>query len=186
MRLGPDLVRPLEYAPETNAAWRARYNNSAGEHPIVTDFVIRPTLKFIKAGSIAAALFFLALEVLYLVEWRHRVDAWVMALPPLVLLWPAVRWLKWRRVRLVVAGDRLRYEEGLVSRDVRSLELNKLQCVNVHQGMLQRLFHVGDVAFETAGQGTWTPMRHVDNPQQVADELMNRGQAGPPASRAQS
>jgi uncharacterized membrane protein YdbT with pleckstrin-like domain len=143
----------------------------------VNDFTIQPTLKFIKAGAIAAALAFLALEILYLVEWRSDLPAWVMALPPLILLWPLLRWLKWRTKRIVVTGDRLRYEEGFVSRGTRSLELSKLQCVNVHQSMMQRVFSVGDIAFETAGQGTWTPMRHVDNPQQIADELMNRGQA---------
>ena len=144
----------------------------------MNDFTIQPTLKFIKAGAIAAAVAFLALEILYLAEWRDSFPSWVMALPPLILLWPLMRWLKWRSKRIVVTGDRLRYEEGIASRGTRSLELSKLQCVNVHQSMMQRLFGVGDIAFETAGQGTWTPMRHVDNPQQIADELMNRGQAG--------
>ncbi|HKE25489.1 MAG TPA: PH domain-containing protein [Bryobacteraceae bacterium] len=141
----------------------------------MNDFTIRPTLKFIQAGTIAAALVFLALEILYLTQWRDQVGAWVMALPPLIFLWPLTRWLRWRSVRIVVMSDRLRYEKGLVSKDVRTLELNKLQCVNVHQGMMQRVFGVGDIAFETAGQGTWTPMRHVDHPQRIADELMNRG-----------
>jgi uncharacterized membrane protein YdbT with pleckstrin-like domain len=144
----------------------------------VNDFTIRQTLKFIKAGAIAAAVVFLALEILYLAEWRDQVGAWVMALPPLILLWPLLRWVKWRRVRIVVTGDRLRYETGLIGKDVRTIELSKLQFVNVHQGMMQRLFGVGDIGFETAGQGTWLPMRHVDHPQAIADELMNRAQPG--------
>jgi uncharacterized membrane protein YdbT with pleckstrin-like domain len=146
----------------------------------VSDFTIRPTLKFIKAGAIAAALVFLALEIAYLAEWRDQAPTWVMALPPLILLWPLVRWLRWRAVRIVVTADRLRYETGLLSRDARNLELSKLQCVNVHQSMMQRLFNVGGIGFETAGQGTWTPMRHVDSPHQLADELMNRAHGGPP------
>jgi uncharacterized membrane protein YdbT with pleckstrin-like domain len=148
----------------------------------VNEFTIRPTLKFIRAGAIAAAVIFLGLEILYLAEWRNDVGAWVMALPPLILLWPLARYLRWRSVRVVVLADRLRYEAGLLSKDVRSLELSKLQCVNVHQGVIQRMFGVGDIAFETAGQGTWTPMRHVDHPQRLADELMNRA-GGPAAAR---
>ena len=151
----------------------------------MNDFTIQPTLKFIKAGTIAAALVFLALEILYVAEWREDLPSWVMALPPLLLLWPLVRWMKWRAVKMVVTADRLRYEKGLASKDVRNLELSKLQCVNVHQSVTQRLFHVGTIGFETAGQGTWTPMRHVDNPQQIADELMNRAQGGT-ASRTQA
>jgi uncharacterized membrane protein YdbT with pleckstrin-like domain len=140
----------------------------------VTDFIIRPSLKFIKAGAILAAFVFLALEIAYLAEWRDQAPPWVMALPPLILLWPLVRWLKWKVSRIVVSGDRLRYEIGIVSKDVRTIELSKLQYVRVHQGMMQRLFGVGDIGFETAGQGTWEQMRNVDNPQPMADELMNR------------
>jgi len=144
----------------------------------VNELTIRPTLKFIKAGAITAAVIFLGLEILYLVKWRDDIAPWVMALPPLILLWPLARYLRWRSVKIVVLTDRLRYEAGLLSKNVRSLELNKLQCVNVHQGVVQRIFGVGDIAFETAGQGTWTPMRHVDHPQRLADELMNRAGGG--------
>ncbi len=144
----------------------------------MNEITIRPTLKFIKAGAIAAAIVFLGLEILYLAEWRDDMGAWFMALPPLILLWPLARYLRWRSVKMVVLPDRLRYEAGLMSKNVRSMELNKLQCVNVHQGVMQRVFGVGDIAFETAGQGTWTPMRHVDHPQVLADELMNRAGGG--------
>lgn len=145
----------------------------------MNDFTIRPTLKFIKAGAVAAALVFLGLEILYLVEWRDKLDTWVMALPPLLLLWPLIRWWKWRGARIIVTGDRLRYETGLVSKNVRTIELSKLQLVNVRQGMMQRMFGVGDIGFETAGQNTFLPMRDVDQPQQIADELMNRAQGTP-------
>jgi uncharacterized membrane protein YdbT with pleckstrin-like domain len=146
----------------------------------VNEFTVRPTLKFIKAGAITAALAFLGLEIAYLALWRDQFPSWVMALPPLILLWPLARWMKWRSVLIVVTGDRLRYEKGLVSKDIRNLELSKIQCVNVRQSLMQRLFYVGTIGFETAGQGTWTPMPHVDNPQQLADELMNRAHGAPP------
>jgi membrane protein YdbS with pleckstrin-like domain len=149
----------------------------------VSDFIIRPTLKFVKAGAIVAALIFLALEIAYLAEWRDQAPAWVMALPPLILLWPLVRWVKLRVARIVVSGDRLRYEIGIVSKDVRTIELSKLQYVRVHQGPMQRMFRVGDLGFETAGQGTWEQIRHVENPQQLADELMNRAKGTPQTER---
>jgi len=149
----------------------------------VNDFTIRPTLKFIKAGAIAAALVFLALEILYLAEWRDDADPWVMALPPLILLWPLARWLKWRTVRIVVTTDLLRYEQGFFSHYERNMELSKLQCVNARQSFKQRLFNVGAIEYETAGQGTWTPMTHVDSPRQIADELMKRAQGSAPTPR---
>ena len=140
----------------------------------MTDLIIRPTLRFLKAGAILAAIVFLGLEVLYLAEWRNDVDAWVMALPPLILLWPLTRYMRWRSEKIVVSGDRLRHESGMLSKDVRAIEISKLQYVRVHQGFWQRVFGVGNVGFETAGQGTWQGMNNVERAQQIADEIMNR------------
>jgi uncharacterized membrane protein YdbT with pleckstrin-like domain len=145
---------------------------------MVDEITIRPTLKFIKAGAVAAALVFIGLEILYAVEWWNDAPHWVMALPPLILLWPLARWVHWRSHRIIVTADRLRYESGIMSHDARNIELSKLQCVNVHQSVIQRLFGVGTIGYETAGQGTFTPMHHVDHPQQIADELMNRAGRG--------
>ncbi len=142
----------------------------------MTELTIRPTLRFIKAGSVLAAVIFLGLEVLYLVEtdWHEKVGAWVMALPPLILLWPLIRYLRWRTEKITVTGDRMHHESGILSKDTRTIEINKLQYVRVHQGFMQRIFGVGDIGFETAGQGTWQGMHNVESPQQISDEIMNR------------
>ena len=140
----------------------------------MSDLVIQPTLKFLKAGAVAAAIVFLALEILYLTQWRDDVGPWIMAFPPLILLWPLTRYLRWRTEKIVVTGDRLRHESGILSKDVRTIEINKLQYVKVHQGFLQRIFGVGDIGFETAGQGTWQGIHNIEQPQQIADEIMSR------------
>jgi uncharacterized membrane protein YdbT with pleckstrin-like domain len=146
----------------------------------VNELVIRPTLRFIKAGSVLAAAVFLGLEILYLAKLRDDVGAWVMALPPLILLWPLARYMRWRSEQIVVSGDRLRHQSGILSKDVRAIEISKLQYVRVHQSFSQRIFGVGNVGFETAGQGTWQGMNNVENAQAVADEIMNR--AGKPTA----
>lgn len=140
----------------------------------MNDLIVQPTLRFIKTGAVIAALIFIGLEVLYLTQWRETIDAWVMVLPPLILLWPLTRYLRWRSEKIVVSGDRLRHHTGIMSKDIRTIEISKLQYVRVHQGFLQRIFGVGDIGFETAGQGTWQGLHNVERPQQVADDIMNR------------
>jgi len=54
-----------------------------------------------------------------------------------------------------------------------------LQDVRVDQKLMQRLFQVGDLAIETAGEASRLTIRNVDNPQALADEIMNRSQHGP-------
>ena len=142
------------------------------------DLIIRPTAKFLKAGAIAAALVFLALEILYLAEWESSHPHWLMILPPLVLLWPAARWLRRQAIRAVVTGDRLRYETGFASKSTRTIQLSKVQDVRVEQQVTQRIFNVGDLSIETAGEASRLTLASVDDPHKLADEIMNRSQTG--------
>jgi len=145
----------------------------------VSDEIIRPTAKFLKAGAILASIVFLGLEICYLVLWRHDAQPWVMILPPLILLWPAMRWLRRQTSKAVVSADRLRYETGMAAKSTRTIQLSKVQDVRVEQKMVQRIFNVGDISIETAGEASRLTIRNVDNPQAVADDLMNRSQAAP-------
>jgi uncharacterized membrane protein YdbT with pleckstrin-like domain len=144
----------------------------------VPELTIRPTAKFIKAGAVLAALVFLGLEILYLTQWTGSAPHWVMVLPPLILLWPASRWLRRRFTKAVVSGDRLRYEVGLASRSTRNIQLSKIQDVRVDQSFTHRLFGVGDLSIETAGEASRLTLRNVDDPQKLADEIMSRAQKG--------
>jgi uncharacterized membrane protein YdbT with pleckstrin-like domain len=140
----------------------------------VADLTIQPTAKFLKVGTVASALIFIALETLYLVEWRDRVENWVMILPPLILLWPLMGWIKRSMRKATVSGDRLRYETGFTSKSTRTIQLSKVQDVRVDQSLTQRMFGVGNISIETAGESSRLTLVHIDNPQALADELLNR------------
>ncbi|MGA2155672.1 MAG: PH domain-containing protein [Bryobacteraceae bacterium] len=143
------------------------------------DIVIRPTTKFLRAGAIAASFVFLGLEIAYLALWASQYPRhWVMAFPALVLLWPAARWLRRQATRTVVTGDRLRYETGLAAKSTRTIQLSKFQDVRVEQRLMQRVFNVGDLSIETAGEASRLTLANVDDPHKLADEIMNRAQAG--------
>ena len=101
-----------------------------------------------------------------------------MILPALVLLWPAARWLRRQATRTVVTGDRLRYETGLAAKSTRTIQLSKFQDVRVEQRLMQRVFNVGDLSIETAGEASRLTLANVDDPHKLADEIMNRAQAG--------
>jgi uncharacterized membrane protein YdbT with pleckstrin-like domain len=145
----------------------------------VADIIIRPTAKFLKAGAIAAAIVFLGLEIAYLALWEGQFPHhWVMILPPLILLWPAARWVRRQATRTVVTGDRLRYETGLASKSTRTIQLAKVQDVRVEQRVVQRVFNVGNLSIETAGEASRLTLVNVDEPHKLADEIVNRSQAG--------
>ena len=148
----------------------------------MSDLIIRPTLKFIKVGAILAAIVFLGLEALYFAHFGccgyPGGTAWLMAFPPVVFLWPLGRWMRRQSSKATVTAERLRYETGVISRTTRNIQLAKLQDARVEQRLVQRLFGVGDLSIETAGEASRLTIPNVDAPQALADEIMNRAQAG--------
>lgn len=149
----------------------------------MSEVIIRPTAKFLKAGTILTALVFLALEGVYFAYWREKeILRLLPLLIPLIFLWPLARWLRRRYTRAVISGDRLRYETGFTSKTTRNIQLSKLQDVRVDQGLLERMLNIGDVSIETSGESSRLTIRNVDRPQSIADELMNRSQSGTAAS----
>ncbi len=137
------------------------------------DLTIMPTAKFIKAGAALAAVVVVGLEILYWTKWNDG-PRWVMALPPLLMLWPAARYFRRRFTKTTITGDRLRYESGIAGRSTRNIQLSRIQDVRVDQRVMQRLFSVGNLSIETAGESSRLTLWNVDQPQELADEIMNR------------
>jgi uncharacterized membrane protein YdbT with pleckstrin-like domain len=140
------------------------------------DLVIRPTAKFLKAGAVLAGLIVVALEVLIVTQWTGT--PLLMLAPVLLLLWPAMKALERRFTKAVISGDRLRYETGMTSKSTRTIQLTKVQDVRVDQGMMQRIFNIGDISIETAGETSRLSIGNVDDAQALADEILNRSQHG--------
>ena len=141
----------------------------------MAELTIRPTAKFIKAGVVLAGLVFLGLEVLSVIQ---SLPLWALALPILIFVWPAVRALRRRFTCTVITGDRLRYETGVTSKITRNIQLSKVQDVRVDQRLMQRIWNVGNLSIETAGEASRLTIPNVDHPQSLADEIMNRVQRG--------
>ncbi len=149
----------------------------------MADLTVRPTAKYLKAGGIVAGLIFLYLEFMCLVSWNGRAGSPLIMIPPvLVLLWPASRALRRRLTKAVITADRLRYESGFASKSTRTIQLSKVQDVRVDQSMAQRLWNVGNISIETAGEASRLTIPHVDDPQALADEIMTRAQKGGPTT----
>lgn len=143
----------------------------------MSDLIIRPTAKFLKAGALLALIVFLALEVLCVISWNEAAGtSLIMIAPVLILLWPSVRALERRFTKAVISGDRLRYETGITSKSTRTIQLTKVQDVRVDQRMMQRLFNIGDISIETAGETSRLTIPNVDDAQTLADDILNRAQ----------
>jgi membrane protein YdbS with pleckstrin-like domain len=142
----------------------------------VPDLIVRPTAKFLKAGALVAGVVFLGLEALILMTWTGT--SLLLIAPVAILLWPAMKALERQFTKASISGDRLRYETGMTSKFTRTIQLSKVQDVTVSQGMLQRVFNIGNISIETAGETSRLTIPNVDQAQELADEILNRAHRG--------
>jgi putative membrane protein len=139
----------------------------------MADVVVRPTLKFIQAGYVLVAVILIAAIVVH-VEYLQPRDQppWLPIAAALLFTLPIRRHIIRQQVKMTVSGDKLRYEAGLLSKSTRIIQLAKVQDVRVNQSLAQRMFGVGDLAIETAGESSRLVVQHLDNPRRLAEELI--------------
>jgi uncharacterized membrane protein YdbT with pleckstrin-like domain len=145
----------------------------------VSDLTIRPTAKFIMARLIVTALVFLGLEILYFTTLREKEGlGWLPWILPLIFVPVLLRAMRRRFTTVTIVGDRLRYEVGMFAKSTRTIQLPKVQDVRVDQHFLQRLLNVGNLSIETAGEASRLTIPDVDNPQVLADAILDHSQHG--------
>lgn len=137
--------------------------------------IIRPSLKFIKAGYLFTLLIVLAASGLAIAYERPLSIA---AIALLLFLWPAQCHLRRQITKMSILEDKLRYETGLLSKTTRTIQLSKVQDVTVRQRLGQRLFGVGDLSIETAGETSRLTVANIDGPQAIADDIIAVSQKG--------
>ena len=141
----------------------------------MSDLTIRPTAKFLIARFIATGIVFLAIEAWYFMSLKGRSGTELIPfIAPIVFLPAFIRLLARQFTTVTLSGDRLRYVTGAVSKTTRTIQISKLQDVRVDQRPMQRMFAVGDISIETAGETSRLTIPDVDNPQALADEILDR------------
>ena len=148
----------------------------------MADIVIRPSMKFIKAGYVLALV---AIGVVVFVRYKYLADqpnvAWIPVASLVLLLWPLKRHIQRQTVKLTIAGEKLRYETGIASKSTRIIQLPKVQDVRAIQTLWQRMFGVGNLSIETAGENSRLIVENLDNPQQLAEQITDLAGHAPAA-----
>ena len=136
------------------------------------EFVIRPTMKLIRAGYTVISLIFIAAVLAYTNSAAmESVTAWVLLAPALLFLWPLSRQIRRGLTKMTIQGDKIRHESGLLTKTTRNIQISKVQDVRVDQTLFQRLLGVGTLAIETAGETSLLTIHDIDDPHGVADRV---------------
>lgn len=140
---------------------------------------IRQSLKAVKAGYILCLVLELVLIALYEAgEFPSTVPFLAIGLLPVFLaIFVAIRHIHRRMTKITISTDRVHFEQGLLSKTTRTVELAKVQDVRVNQSMWQRIFNVGNMSLETAGSASRILMDSIDRPQEVANHVLDMAHA---------
>jgi uncharacterized membrane protein YdbT with pleckstrin-like domain len=138
--------------------------------------IVRPSTKLLKLSYVLAAALVFGIAVFN--SRRDEALNWLYIVPGLILVWTAVKHFVRRFQTMTIAGSRLRYESGIVSRSTRTLELTRVQDVVVEQTFTQRLLRVGAISIETAGERSRLVMNGIDRPREVADLILDTAHKG--------
>jgi len=138
----------------------------------MNDIVIRPSMKFIRAGYI---LTLIVIGAAIFVHYHYLADQyptpWLPIASVLLLIWPVKRHLQRQSVKMTISGDKLRYETGIASKSTRIIQIPKIQDVRAVQSLGQRMFGVGDISIETAGENSRLVVGNLDEPQALAERI---------------
>lgn len=109
------------------------------------------------------------------------VVAWV--LPVLPLLWLAWRYLYWVNKIYMVTNRRVLKLEGLFTKIHRDASLDKINDMDLEQGLLGRLLGYGDLGISTANETASVTYHFLDDPVEFKRQaLMSREAARPSAT----
>ena len=137
----------------------------------MADIVIRPSMKFIKAGYILTVAVMAAAVILSYKYIPADQPRWLPWLWLILIFWPVKRHIQRQSIMLTIAGEKLRYETGMASKSTRIIQLPKVQDVRVIQSLGQRMLGVGDISIETAGENSRLLVQNLDRPQQLAEMI---------------
>jgi uncharacterized membrane protein YdbT with pleckstrin-like domain len=90
----------------------------------------------------------------------------------------ALQSLKWYRTHFVLTSQRVIFQSGVVARKRVEISLHKINVVNFHQSVFERLINAGDIVIETGaeeGVETFIDVRDPQNVQAYIHQWIHKG-----------
>jgi uncharacterized membrane protein YdbT with pleckstrin-like domain len=104
------------------------------------------------------------------VEYVSSVTAFGWAVLAVIwAIWLGLKYLQWQFTNFVVTDDRVIYRHGVVSKHGVEIPLERINNINFHQRIWERIIGAGDLDIESAGsegQSHFEDVRHPDGVQQ--------------------
>jgi uncharacterized membrane protein YdbT with pleckstrin-like domain len=97
---------------------------------------------------------------------------WVWGVATLAwAVWLGLEYLKWNFTHFVVTSDRVIFRTGVLSKRGVEIPLERVNNINFHQKIWERMIGAGDLEIESAGRDGQSTFNDVRQPEAVQQEL---------------
>ena len=89
--------------------------------------------------------------------------------------WLLLRYSKWATTRFVITSQRVVFRTGVLAKSGIEIPLDRVNNVNFHQSVFERMLGAGDLLIESGGedgQSRYTDIRHPDRVQKLIHSQM--------------
>ncbi len=123
-------------------------------------FVVGGLIAFMNSGGFKTVL---------LVMWGILAVGWAV--------WLGLKYLEWTFTHFVVTDDRVIYRTGVLAKRGVEIPMERINNINFHQGIWERIIGAGDLDIESAGRDGQSHFNDVWHPDGVQQELYRQMEA---------
>ena len=130
---------------------------------------------------IASGIPLFVVVVLILAETHKSAQHWLLLLWAVVAVawgvWLGFCYLQWNFTHFVVTSDRVIFRTGVLAKRGVEIPMERINNINFHQGMWERVIGAGDLDIESAGKEGQSHFDDVWHPDGVQQELYRQMEA---------
>jgi membrane protein YdbS with pleckstrin-like domain len=116
--------------------------------------------------------------VLQVHGWAADVSKWVVGLAVLAwAVWLTLKYFQWRMTYFVVTSRRVIYRTGVISKHGVEIPLERINNINFHQRIIDRIIGAGDLDIESAGRDGQSHFDFIRHPDGVQHEIYRQMEA---------
>jgi uncharacterized membrane protein YdbT with pleckstrin-like domain len=98
---------------------------------------------------------------------RNVLGVITLVLLVVTAIWLIVRYLKWLTTNFVITSNRLIFRQGVIGKSGIEIPLERVNNVNFHQSVFERMLGAGDLLIESGGEDGQQRFTDIRRPAQV-------------------
>ncbi len=111
-------------------------------------------------------------------DWVSKYGGLVVGLVAVAwAVWLGIKYLEWRMTYFVVTSRRVIYRTGVISKRGVEIPLERINNINFHQRLIDRIIGAGDLDIESAGKDGQSHFDFIRHPDGVQHEIYRQMEA---------